>query len=142
MVMQWRHGNIYGVDANGAPRTDHAPAAAAIRNQNEGSSVGEHRIDYGFAQMDYLRHHDINGWRDAIRTYGPIIAEGKYGWARIGWGEHTIVIVGVSTSGEIAYFNPNLFGVLPHPSSKLSYMPLARLMEHADAEGAFWACRA
>ena len=144
MVMQWRHGNIYGVDADGdgSLRGTHAPEARALMMRDSVSSMASHWRDYNLVPMEFLRHHGIDGWRDAIRTYGPIIAEGRYGWARIGWGEHVIVVVGVSESGQIGYLNPNVMSTLPHPSSRLSYISLERLLSLADRYEAFWECRA
>jgi hypothetical protein len=42
----------------------------------------------------------------------------------------------------MAFYNPNVFAVLPHPMSKISYMSLARVKSLAHKEnflgGPFW----
>ena len=145
MMMQWKHGNIYGVDGNGTPRTAHADYARATAAANRGSFIMDNDADYGLVTNYALRRNgrDIQVWRAEIWNRGPVLAEGNFGWARIGRGAHVIVIVGVSRSGQLAYYNPNIMAVLPHPQSHLSYMTCDRCMDLATPEGhmgPFWQC--
>jgi Papain-like cysteine protease AvrRpt2 len=130
MLMFWKHGNIYGVDSRGNHRTQHADHARQEAALNRGSYMSEHIDDYGLVRNAFLRGGNINYWRQAIRDHGPVLVSGRYGLGpKIGWGNHVILVVGVSSSGQLAYYNPNILALFPHPQSKLSYMTLERCRE-------------
>jgi hypothetical protein len=70
------------------------------------------------------------------------IEVGNYIHSRFGWWNHVILIAGVSKSGNLAFYNPNVFAVLPHPMTNISYMALERCKSLAAAGsfngGPFW----
>ena len=150
MLMQLKHGSIFGrevirngqVTTYGARRTAHSAAAIAAKAANNGSHIGLHAAFYNLETNPALADGDITAWENALRR-GPVLAEGKYGWSRIGAGMHVIVIAGVSRKKQLAFYNPNVFAVLPHPQDKISYFSLARCKELARTDnnfggGPFW----
>lgn len=121
MLMGHKYRNIYGRGA----RTAHSGEAMEAYRRNKGSHISYHSAHYGLAENADLEEGDIDVWKAALRV-GPVLAEGDYGWSRLGVGKHVILIAGVSKSGTLAFYNPNAMAVLPHPMSKISYMPLDR----------------
>jgi len=145
MVMQWKHNCIYGVGQDGRPRARHTDLAIADFKKNKGSHIDDHARDYGLKVNRSLEHEtSIDKWKAAL-TNGPVIAEGRYGLARMGWGLHVIVIVGVSASGQLAYYNPNMFAFFPHAKSKLTYFSVERCIALSASDsmmdGPFWQIR-
>lgn len=137
MLMQHKHGNIYGKG-----HTAHSADARKAFEANKGSHIGLHASYYNLASNDDLANGDISAWENALRR-GPVLAEGKFGWSRIGMGMHVILIAGVSRSKQLAFYNPNAHAVLPHPKDKISYFTLARCKELARKDnyhggGPFW----
>jgi hypothetical protein len=107
MLMQWKHGNIYGKG-----KTAHSREAQAAYAANNGSHIGLHARAYGIADAGKLASNDnLGDWRNALRDGGPVLAEGSYGSTTLGVGLHVIVINGVSNSGKICFVNPNMCGV-------------------------------
>jgi hypothetical protein len=144
IVMFWKHGNIYGVDSAGNPRSQHADHARQEAARNQGSRMSEHAADYGLIHCPNLRQASIAFWRHSIQTAGPIIVSGRFAYGPwVGLGNHFIVVVGVSASNKLAYYNPNLLAVVPHPDSKLSYMTLERCRElvHFNTEFDYVQCQ-
>jgi len=138
MLMQHKYGNIYGKD-----RQKHSDEAVKAYKKNDGSHIGLHAQHYGLEPNDVLADcEDIGVWKTALKL-GPVLAEGKYGWSRFGLGLHVILIAGVSRSGKLIFYNPNVFAVLPHPKDKLSYITVERCIELSRKDnlfggGPFW----
>jgi hypothetical protein len=137
MLMQHKYGTIYG-----RGRTEHSAKAKAAYDANSGSHIGLHAADYNLASNDNLEYGDMTAWENALRR-GPVLAEGDYGWSRAGIVKHVILIAGVSRTKKLAFYNPNIFAVLPHPKDKISYFTLARCKELARTDnyhggGPFW----
>jgi len=138
MLMQHKYGSIYGKGKNG-----HSQAAEQDFKRNSGSHIGLHAKYYNLMSNDALRDcTDMREWEIALRN-GPVIAEGKYGWSRIGIGMHVVVIAGISKQNKLAFYNPNVFAVLPHPVDKISYFSLEDCIKLARkdtffAGGPFW----
>jgi hypothetical protein len=90
-----------------------------------------------------LDNCDINVWESALKK-GPVLAQGKYGWSRMGIGNHVVLLAGVSNTKNLAFYNPNIMAVLPHPIYKNSYFTLDRCKELAFEDnpngGPFWQC--
>lgn len=141
MLMETKHNNIHGLDEHGARRAAHTPGVLDAYRRNRGSHIYLHAEDYGLATNETLeRSTELSVWRAALRK-GPVLAEGKYGFGKLGWGQHVIVIVGVSGQGNLAYLNPNIFSYVTSKSSRLSYMSMARCQELASFipfNGPFW----
>lgn len=141
MVMQWKHKCIYGVDRAGQLRTQHTDTAQEAFKKNKGSNILIHAHEYGLKANDELTGNtSIEDWKRALER-GPVVAEGRYGLARMGWGMHVIVIVGVSATNKLAYYNPNMFAFFPHTKSKLTYFTVERCVELAEDPmygGPFW----
>jgi hypothetical protein len=145
MLMQSKHGTIYGKDQNGNPRTQHSALAMQEFRANRGSSISLHAEHYGLATNAGLDSPGASwvDWATALRR-GPVLAEGKYGWARFGVGSHVILVTGMSESGKLIYMNPNIHAVLPHPLSKETYIDIEDLnrLRHQNfgghEQGPFW----
>lgn len=142
MMMQYKHGSIYGAN-QGVKRTAHSAAAITEFDRDEGSHIELHAGHYGLVENTDLARNsdDLAAWTRAL-SRGPVIAEGNYGWARFGLWPHVIVIVGISWSDKLIYKNPNVMAVLPHPSSKDSYISVADIHRHRERQGLgpFWQC--
>jgi hypothetical protein len=140
MLMGYKYDNVYGKG-----HTAHCKSAMDDYNENSGSFVGRHATYYGLAENDALEDGDLDVWKAALKL-GPVLAEGKYGWSRFGWGNHVIVIAGVSRTGNIAFYNPNVHAILPHPMSKISYLAFEKCKNLAHKQpvngGPFWQTRA
>lgn len=134
MLMGQKYENIYG-----RGRSAHSEFAMQEYRRNQGSSIFRHAQHYGLAENADLDEGGIDVWKAALRV-GPVLAEGDYGWSRIGKGKHVILIAGVSKSGNLAFYNPNVMAVLPHPMTKISYMSLDRCKALANKQGngPFW----
>lgn len=130
-----------GVDPAGQLRTQHTDTAQEAFKKNKGSNILIHAHEYGLKANDELTGNtSIEKWKRALER-GPVLAEGRYGLARIGWGMHVIVIVGVSATNKLAYYNPNMFAFFPHTKSKLTYFTVERCVELAEDPmygGPFW----
>ncbi|MET0595274.1 MAG: papain-like cysteine protease family protein [Polyangiaceae bacterium] len=148
MLMQWKHGNIYG--RNGQA---HSRDAQAAYRENNGSHIGLHAQHYGIVDAGLGGTTDLGAWRNAIRDGGPILAEGKFGSTTLGVGMHVIVINGISNSNKLCFVNPNACGVnwghvnrwFRSESSRYyySYMTIDRCVELARTDnhfggGPFW----
>lgn len=146
MLMQWKHGNIYGKGKDAHSRDAQAAYAA-----NNGSHIGLHAQAYGLKSVALA--DDLGAWKNALRDGGPILAEGKYGSTTLGVGLHVIVINGVSNSNKLCFLNPNACGVnwghvnrwFRSDSSSIyySYMTLERCLELSRKDnyfggGPFW----
>jgi hypothetical protein len=145
MMMQWKHRCIYSVDKHGQPRTRHTDMAMIDFKKNKGSHIVHHASEYGLTtKVDLKNELSLDVWRAALNA-GPVLAEGRYGLARMGWGNHVIVIVGISKSGKLAYYNPNIFAFFPHTKSKLTYFSVERCIELSSSDGMmdgpFWQLR-
>jgi len=134
MLMGHKYNNIYGRN-----QLAHSAGALDDYNKNKGAYITWHAKHYGLTENNDLEDGDINVWKKAL-AIGPVLAEGNYGWSRIGKGSHVILIAGVSKSGNLAFYNPNVFAVLPHPMSKISYISLDRCKSLACGKngGPFW----
>ena len=144
MLMGHKHNNIYGPGQRA-----HCKSALDAYNANTGSKIGIHARHYGLEENDGLAENKLaeqydvpllEVWKHALRL-GPILAEGKYGWSRFGMGDHVILIAGISKRGNVAFYNPNVHAILPHPMSKISYMTLDRCIELKGDSllgGPFW----
>jgi hypothetical protein len=145
MLMQHKHGCIYGRDASGHFRKEHTPRAKSEFALNRGSQLGLHAKDYGLKSNDALdQNTNLGDWKNALKR-GPVLAQGRYVWSRIGRGLHVILIAGVSRTGKLAFYNPNIFAVLPHPVDKITYFSAERCIElsrqdHLMGGGPFWQC--
>jgi len=137
MLMQCKHGNIYGRD-----QTAHSTVAMEEFRANAGSYIDLHADHYGLRTNASLDSPTagLHEWALALRK-GPVLAEGNYGWARFGLGSHVILVIGISRSGKLIYMNPNVFAVLPHPKSKETYIEIRdvyRLRAEGHGIGPFW----
>jgi hypothetical protein len=135
MLMGHKYNNIYGRN-----QTAHSEAAMKDYRANNGAFISWHAKHYGLIENEALDDGDIEIWKKAL-LQGPVLAEGRYGWSRFGRGYHVILIAGVSKSGNIAFYNPNVHAVLPHPMTKISYMALERCSSLARRDGnggPFW----
>ena len=137
MLMQHKYGSIYGKG-----KSAHSKNAVDAKVENKGSHIGLHAAHYNLESNDSLIAGDATAWENALRR-GPVLAEGKYGWSRFGVGMHVILIAGVSRTGNLAFYNPNVFAVIPHVKDKISYFTLARCKELARTDnlfggGPFW----
>jgi hypothetical protein len=137
MLMQHKYGTIYGHG-----HTAHSAAAVEEYQANKGSHIGLHAGYYNLKSNDSLSDGGMTAWEVALRR-GPVLAEGKYGWSRVGVGMHVILIAGVSRTKNLAFYNPNAFAVLPHPKDKISYFTLERCKELGRKDnlfggGPFW----
>jgi hypothetical protein len=140
MVMHYQYGNIYGP----ADRTGHSQLALDEYRANKGSHITLHADHYNLVSADSLDSPSagLHEWSLALRK-GPVVAEGRYGWARFGPGRHVIVVTGISTSGKLIYLNPNGNAVMPHPISKETYISIEdiyrlRIYPGYDVRGPFW----
>jgi hypothetical protein len=132
MVMQLKTGSIYGRNANGTQRTGHTALAHKEFVANKGSKLAMHAAEYGLKANHHLTDNNtIGDWENALRR-GPVLAAGKYGGGRLGVGNHVIVIAGVSRTKALAFYNPNIFAVLPHPKDKISYFSLERCLRNSE----------
>jgi hypothetical protein len=132
MVMQLKKGSPFGRDATGAVRGAHTTLAQSEFRANKGSKLAMHAAEYGLKVNDHLTGNtNMGDWENALRL-GPVLAAGKYGGGRLGVGNHVIVIAGVSRTKNLAFYNPNIFAVLPHPSDKISYFTLERCLGNSE----------
>ncbi|HUO27751.1 MAG TPA: hypothetical protein VMU80_00940 [Bryobacteraceae bacterium] len=134
MLMGFKYNNIYGRN-----QTKHSDGAMEDYRKNKGAFITWHAEHYGLAENRALEDGDLGVWKRAL-DLGPVLAEGNYGWSRFGAGKHVILIAGISKSGNVAFYNPNVFAVLPHPMSKISYMSLGKCKELSSGinGGPFW----
>ena len=132
MVMQLKKGGPFGRDATGAARGAHTALAQSEFAANNGSKLAMHAAEYGLKVNDHLTGNaNMGDWENALRL-GPVLAAGKYGGGRLGVGNHVIVIAGVSRTKNLAFYNPNVFAVLPHPVDKISYFTLERCLKNSE----------
>ena len=122
MLMDWRYGNIYGVNpTGGANRTQHTTIVQGAKALNRGYRA-ENIPDYGLRRVpDADISGDVGEWTTALRTRGPLMAGGEYGPARV-VGGHVILIVGISGSNQICYLDPFLIGMKAIMGNHLTYM--------------------
>ncbi|MYM34974.1 hypothetical protein GTP38_11570 [Duganella sp. FT94W] len=136
MLMQARYNCIYGLLKN-----EHSVTAMAERKKNKGSHIALHAEHYDLVVNATLdRNATIDHWNTAL-SMGPVIAVGRLGMGRIGWGMHAILIVGVSRDNNLAYYNPNMYTFVSAKSNRLSYMSLRRcneLVDFTDYDGPYW----
>ncbi|MGX9963783.1 papain-like cysteine protease family protein [Roseomonas sp. F4] len=122
MLMHWRYGCIYGVDpGTGANRVAHTAQVQTAKARNRGFAPGAIE-GYGLQQV--LRNDisaQIDGWREALRHRGPILASGTYGPARI-VGGHVVLIVGISGSNKVVYLDPFLIGMKAIAGNHATYV--------------------
>ncbi|MDY0977796.1 papain-like cysteine protease family protein [Massilia sp. CFBP9012] len=140
MLMYTKYRNIYGEN-----RIAHPDFAMEEYRKNKGSRLELHAEDYGLVTNDTLvSSHEQRDWEVALER-GPVIAAGKYGAGKLGWGEHAILIIGVSRTGNLVYYNPNVFSFLTSKSDRRSYMSIRRCQQLATRTGLggpFWQVRA
>lgn len=136
MLMHEKYNNIYGLG-----KTAHSATAIAERKKNKGSYISLHAKHYDLVTNGSLdRSATIDDWKHAL-SKGPVIAEGKFGAGKIGWGQHVILIVGVSNGENLAYLNPNMVTYISAKSDRLSYMSLRRCNElviFTGVNGPYW----
>jgi hypothetical protein len=100
-----------------------------------GSRFVDHAVDYGLRAVDTLKNETrLAAWQAALAD-GPILAEGKFGAARLGGVNRGVLLVGWNSKGQIAYqdaFTGHRFG-------KYSYCSIAQLIEKtASPRSCFW----
>ena len=137
MLMQHKYGSIYGRNSR------HSNYALEKKRENNGSHVMLHQDQYNLAGNTSLRKNTtIGDWENALRK-GPVLAEGNFGMNSIGLYKHVVVIIGVSRTKKLVYFNPNLFSVFPHAQTNLSYISVERCIKLAkgSGDGPFWQVR-
>ena len=139
MLMHTKYRNIYGKN-----RIAHPDFAMEEYKKNKGSRIELHAEDYGLVTNDTLGSSNSQAeWEEAL-SQGPVIAAGKYGAGTLGWGEHAILIIGVSRTGNLAYYNPNAFSFVSSKSDRRSYMSIKRCQQLASRtglSGPFWQVR-
>jgi hypothetical protein len=125
MLMDWRYGNIYGVNPmGGAMRTAHTNIVQAAKARNRGFSF-ETVPDYGLRQVPGQDiSNDIDEWAAVLQAGGPMLAAGDYGPARV-VGGHVVLVVGVSGSNRIAYLDPFLIGWKAILGNHLTYVSVS-----------------
>lgn len=155
MLMHWRHQSIYGADpATGNPRAAHTQTAQGLRAAGRGAAMTVLANDYGLAAAppQLCNHPDVmQNWVDALNDRGPVIMEGIIGaptkalravtGGRVG--AHTVLVVGWSNSGTLAYYDPFFIGWKGAAGNHLSYMTLqeahAATDRHSQLNGTcFW----
>lgn len=154
MLMSHRHGSRYGRNYTkemGGPvqwgelRRAHTPYVQRKQgilgwrhergNFTNGSRMLDHVVDYGLRPVDMLKGEmRLAAWQTALGM-GPLLAEGRFGIARITGENRVVVLVGWNAGGQIAYQDPfsgnRLF--------KYSYCTLEELMVRTASPGScFW----
>jgi hypothetical protein len=122
MLMSYRHGCKYGRHYQkeiGGPvvwgelRDQHTTYTRAKRGFRglrfergalvTGSRCVDHAVDYGLRALNELkREKTLAGWQQAL-SESPILAEGRFGLARLGAAPRAVLLVGWTRAGKIAY---------------------------------------
>ena len=144
MLMEWRYGCIYGVDGR-EDRTEHTDQVkAASHYGHDGASwstansremanreLGKASRTYGYSLesvRDYglrqavLRSETIGGLVECLKAGGPIAASGTFGPARFFPGGHVVLVIGVSGSNKVVYYDPFLIGMKAITSNHKTYV--------------------
>ena len=154
MLMEWRHGSKYGkpvVERKRSYQADYGPVRTRhtqpVRSTYCGRDLRTLQDDYGlFENLRLWGCCNLSTWQAALREYGPILAQGKYGPAHrlprpFG---HAILITGWSRQGKLAYYDPFL-GILPRPRmwtlDHHSYYTLRQIQDLRDQVGGFFQAR-
>lgn len=154
MLMSYRHGSKYGRSyqkAIGGPvvwgplRDEHTAYTRCKQGYRglriergafvTGSRCVDHAVDYGLRALDTLKQEaTLAGWQQAL-SEAPILAEGRFGLARLGAAPRAVLLVGWNGRGKIAYHDP----FLGNPLMKYSYLSVTELLERTRSpRSCFW----
>ena len=128
--MHAKYGNIHGPD-----RTAHAGFAIEERMKNQGAPIALHADDYGMVANGTLALHEELACWEAALGHGPVLATGTFGGAMTGAGEHVILIVNISATGELAYVDPVVSSVVAGQSRHLLTMSPRQCRRLASVTG-------
>jgi len=126
MLMQWRYGNIYGVNPGGVvPRGAHTGQVLTALAAGNGFNIRDIR-DYGLRETLVLTNV-FASWQAALRAGGPILLGGNYGPSRLlrpfsDRAGHVVLVVGTSGSNKLAYYDPFLIGMKAIAGNHCTYM--------------------
>lgn len=71
-----------------------------------GSRMVDHAVEYGLRSVDALKDETrLDAWQAALAEM-PLLAEGRFGLARLSGNNRVVVLVGWDASGKIAYQDP------------------------------------
>lgn len=158
MLMDWRYGNIFGVNpVTNLPRTQHTEQVLQAKARNAPDQTPhifgrwfkagyspDQVNDYGIRRAPGGDVDDtVESWITKLRAGGPMLACGEYGPARMFPGSHVVLIVGVSGSNKIVYLDPFLIGMKAIVGNHHQYMSpadaLKRLSETFNMQNLFQA---
>jgi hypothetical protein len=142
MLMDWRHGSIYGIDPQtGNRRTQHTPEVLAAKEQRAPDQTpylfGKwFKAGYSYDKVNgygvVLPAGAVDGtaasWAKMLRAGGPILASGDYGPARI-MGKHCVLVVGLSGTNKIVYLDPFLIGMKAIGRNHYTYASMGDMLK-------------
>ena len=155
MLMDWRYGNIYGVDpTNKTQRGQHTQQAVLAKARQSPNQVPNflgfragyrHALlvdEYGLQRTKHQLRATVASWETELKSGGPILLSGDYGPARI-IGSHCVLAVGISGSNQIVYLDPFLIGRQAIDDNHYIYMSptdaVARLQVVSNTQQAYQA---